>query len=126
MKCKLDENIDLRVTSLLRIAGHDVATVQGQGLSSASDVEVIQVCQQEKRCLITADRGFGNRLRFKPTDYSGIVVIRLPFHPSFKDWQAAMATLIEGVEHNSVTGKLWIVQHRKIMEYQSLEEDQNL
>ncbi|WP_414619997.1 DUF5615 family PIN-like protein [Calothrix sp. CCY 0018] len=33
MKLKLDENIDIRVVTFLRLAGHDVATVPGQGLT---------------------------------------------------------------------------------------------
>lgn len=37
MKIKLDENVDLRVVARLHLAGHDVATVPGQGLSSAPD-----------------------------------------------------------------------------------------
>ena len=44
MKLKLDENVDIRIVTLLRLAAHDVATVPGQGLMSASDVEVINVC----------------------------------------------------------------------------------
>ena len=83
MKLKLDENVDIRVISQLRLAGHDVATVQGQNLSSAPDPEVIEVCRNESRCLVTADRGFGNRMRFNPSKYSGIVVIRLPPRPDF-------------------------------------------
>ncbi|MEH2147639.1 DUF5615 family PIN-like protein [Nostoc sp.] len=34
MKLKLDENINLRVVTLLQLAGHNVATLPGQGLSS--------------------------------------------------------------------------------------------
>ena len=63
MKLKLDENIDIRIIPLLRLAGYDVATVQEQGLSSVSDREVIDVCRREGRCLVTGDRGFGNRIK---------------------------------------------------------------
>ena len=34
MKLKLDENVDVRVVTRLRLAGHDVATVSGQGLNA--------------------------------------------------------------------------------------------
>lgn len=44
MNFKLDENIDIRVVTLLRLAGHDVATVPGQGLISASDRELVNIC----------------------------------------------------------------------------------
>ena len=57
----------------MRLAGHDVATVSGQGLNSTPDIEVIDVCRQEKRGLVTADRGFSNRLRYNPAYYAEIV-----------------------------------------------------
>lgn len=123
MKLKLDENVDLRIVTLLRLAGHDVATVPGQGLMSASDVEVINVCRSESRCLITCDRGFGNRLKYNPSDYGGIVIIRLPSRHTFEDWREAIETLIQGLEEAEVTGKLWIVQRGSIEEYRPIDPD---
>jgi len=123
VRLKLDENVDLRVISLLRLAGHDVATVQGQGLSSAPDVEVINVCRREGRGLVTSDRGFGNRIRFNPSDYAGIVVIRLPPRPTFEVWREAIETLILGLEQAEIEGKLWIIQQGNIQEYQPIERE---
>ncbi|BAU64737.1 MAG: hypothetical protein Kow0049_24570 [Stanieria sp.] len=124
MKLKLDENVDIRVVSRLRLAGHDVATVSGQKLNSAPDTQVIDVCRQEERALVTADRGFGNRLRYNPIDYAGIVVIRLPPRPTFAYWHEAIEVLILGLENADVTGKLWIIRQGKIFEYQPIETDE--
>jgi predicted nuclease of predicted toxin-antitoxin system len=124
MNIKLDENVDFRVVTFLRLAGHDVATVQGQGLSSASDLEVIEVCRNEGRCLVTVDRDFGNRLRYNPSNYSGIVIIRLPPRQTFADWREAIDTLIAGLETTDVIGKLWIIQSGSIREYQSFEPEE--
>jgi predicted nuclease of predicted toxin-antitoxin system len=124
MKLKLDENIDLRVVTLLQLAGHDVATVPGQGLSSAPDTEVIDVCRREGRCLVTCDRGFGNRLKYNPSNYSGIVIIRLPSRYTFADWREAIEILINGLESADVIGKLWIIQQEKILEYQAIESEE--
>lgn len=123
MKLKLDENVDVRVVTQLRLAGHDVATVQGQGLSSAPDREVIEACCREERGLVTADRGFGNRMRFDPSSYLGIVVIRLPSRSTFDDWRKAIETLILGLDSATVEGKLWIIQQRRILEYQPIEKE---
>jgi predicted nuclease of predicted toxin-antitoxin system len=123
VKLKLDENIDTRVVTLLRLAGHDVATVPGQGLMSAPDEEVIEVCRTEERCLITCDRGFGNRVKYNPLNYSGIVIIRLPSRYTFADWQQAIEILTQGLEEREVTGKLWIIQSGIIQEYQAIEPD---
>ncbi len=124
MKIKLDENVDLRVVARLQLAGHDVATVPGQGLSSAPDTQVIEVCRQEERCLVTADRGFGNRARFVPTDYAGIVVVRLPDRATFANWREAIDTLILGLERFDVLGKLWMVQGEVIQEYKPISEEE--
>ncbi|PLZ22031.1 hypothetical protein CBP27_23115 [Fischerella thermalis WC542] len=124
MKLKLDENIDMRVMTLLQLAGHDVATVPGQGLNSASDEEVIEVCRNENRCLITCDRGFGNRLKYSPTNYSGIVIIRLPSRFNFTNWREAIETLINGLETADVTGQLWIIQRGTVQEYQAIKSEE--
>ncbi|WP_347566257.1 DUF5615 family PIN-like protein [Scytonema sp. UIC 10036] len=48
MNIKLDENLgNLRVVTRLRLAGHDVTTVREQGLTSAPDEELIDVCRDE-------------------------------------------------------------------------------
>lgn len=124
MRVKLDENVDVRIITRLRLAGHDVATVQGQNLSSAPDTEVITVCQQEKRCLVTADRGFGNRFRFNPSEYFGIVVVRLPARSTLENWLTATEALIQGLEKAEVEGKLWVIQQGKVQEYQSVEQQE--
>lgn len=125
MKFKLDENIDLRVVSLLQLAGHDVATVPGQGLNSAPDPEVIDVCYREGRCLVTCDRGFGNRLKYNPSNYAGIIIIRLPSRYTYADWREAIETLITVLESADVIGKLWIIQKGKILEYRAIEQEEN-
>lgn len=124
MNIKLDENVDLRIVSRLQVAGHNVATVPGQGLSSAPDREVIEVCGREGRCLVTADRGFGNRARFNPAYYAGIAVIRLPDRASFTDWCKAIDTLIAGLEQADAIGKLWVIQNNRIQEYQPIEPEE--
>lgn len=126
MKIKLDEHLgSLRVVSRLRQAGHDVATVRQQNLTSAPDEQLIEICREEGRCLVTADRGFGNRRKYVPSNYAGIVVLRLPPRSTFNDLRDAVDTLIIGLETEAVEGKLWIVQKGKILKYQPADEENN-
>lgn len=127
MNIKLDENLgSLRVATWLRLAGHDVATVREQGLTSTPDEELIVICHQEGRILVTSDRGFGNRLKYNPSDYLGIIILRLPSRSKFADWREAIETLIAGLEAADVSGKLWIISNGNIQEYQPIElEDKN-
>ncbi|MBW2524674.1 MAG: DUF5615 family PIN-like protein [Deltaproteobacteria bacterium] len=54
------------------------ATVAGQGMASASDVELIDCCRAEGRCLVTLDLDFSNPMCFPPSPHHGIAVLRLP------------------------------------------------
>jgi hypothetical protein len=119
MKVKLDENIGRRGVRLLRLAGHDVITVPEQELCSAPDKGLISICRNERRCLVTLDLDFGNPLLFKPEEYFGIAVFRLPPRPAPEDLDKAIETLIGGLAHNSIANKLWIVQPGRIRIYQS-------
>jgi hypothetical protein len=118
MKLKLDENLGKTAASLLQSAGYDTQTVPGQGLSKATDREVIAACQSERRCLVTLDLDFGNPLLFDPADYAGIAVLRLPPRPVHQDLVDACNTLIAALNKRDISGKLWIVQRGRIREYQ--------
>lgn len=121
MQFKLDENLTQKAAQLFREAGHDTSTVKEQGLCSASDHQVINICQNEKRCLVTLDLDFANPLIFDPAKYSGIAVLRLPPRPEFLDLIEIVQTLLQGLVQDSIQGKLWIVQKEKIRQYQPNE-----
>ncbi len=49
MKLKLDENLGSRAVELFAQAGHDAATVASEGLFSATDEDLIEICRRERR-----------------------------------------------------------------------------
>jgi len=68
MRLKLDENLGHLVQELFRKASHDVATVAAEKLPSATDRDVIEACQRERRCLVTLDLDFGSPLLRQASD----------------------------------------------------------
>lgn len=121
MKLKLDENLGTRCRELFVAAGHDVATVGDQRMTSADDDSLIDACHAERRALVTLDLDFSNPLHFKPSSYSGIAVFRLPRRPSHADLLAVTKTFIAALRREDLDGKLWSVETGRVRVYQEPE-----
>lgn len=121
---KLDENLGTRGQELLKRAGFDVSTVPEQNLSGASDLQLIQVCKNENRCLVTLDLDFSNPIRFPPQEYAGIVVLRCTARIIYPQILEALAIFSRAaIARNSLAEKLWIVSPHQIREYAPIDED---
>lgn len=77
MEFKVDENLPVEVTDLLRQAGYDAVTVLEQHLGGSSDPDVASVCREEGRILITLDTGFAHIRAYSPAECPGLIVLRL-------------------------------------------------
>lgn len=118
MLLKLDENLGRSAAALLGQAGHDVATVAGQGLCSATDREIIRVCTSEGRCLVTLDLDFADPVAFPPHLHAGVAVLPLPRKPDPGSLVDLLATLAAALASRPIGGKLWIVERGRVREHE--------
>jgi len=118
VKLKLDENLNERGRALLAGAGHEVSTAISQALQGTVDEALIEICRREGRGLVTLDLDFANPLRFRPADYPGIAVLRLPKRPAAEDLLQAIGTLARALESHPLGGQLWIVEKGRLRVYQ--------
>ena len=77
MRIKLDENLPADLVASLRSLGHDVESVNTEGLSGHPDPQVWSAAQSEDRILITQDIRFGDARMFTPGQHAGFVLVRL-------------------------------------------------
>lgn len=117
MLVKLDENLGQRGKELFNAAGHEALSVIDQSLAGAADEQVLTVCQEEQRCLVTLDMDFANPFLFPPDQSYGIAILRPPRRTSLQDLEACIRTLLAGLERSVIRGKLWIVDRRRVREY---------
>jgi predicted nuclease of predicted toxin-antitoxin system len=77
MKIKLDENLPLRLATMLKDLGHDVHTLHDERLLGHADREIWEAAQKESRFLITQDLDFSDLRQFAPGSHHGILLVRL-------------------------------------------------
>jgi predicted nuclease of predicted toxin-antitoxin system len=77
IKFKIDENLPVEASGLLRQIGHDALTVSEQHLGGSPDPDVASVCQQEGRALVTLDVGFSDIRAYPPSQFPGLIILRL-------------------------------------------------
>ncbi len=78
MKFKLDENFSPNFVAVFESYGHQATTVLEESLCASTDVALFEICQTEKRCLVTMDKDFSSIINFPPLTNHGIVFFRLP------------------------------------------------
>ncbi len=122
MRRKLDENLGRTITQTFREAGHDLATVQGQGLGGIQDESLYERCRQEGRCLVSLDLDFSNVLRFPPERTAGLAVLRPAGRPTLAALNALARQLVQALSVEPLTGRLWIVEPERIRIHESSGE----
>ena len=113
MEFKIDENLHSDAATLLRRHGHDAVTVYEQRLRGGSDEEVIGVCRCEGRALVTLDLDFADIRTYPPTEYQGIVVLRLR-DQSRQSALSVLERVVPLLSAEPLAGRLWIADESQV------------
>jgi hypothetical protein len=111
MKLKLDENLPAELLDDLRQGGHEVDSVQGEGIAGALDAVVLDRARAEARVLLTLDKGIGDLRAYPPSQFAGIVLFRPPTSGRGATLSFARKHLASLLERD-LTGRLVVVTER--------------
>lgn len=113
MKFKVDENLPVEVVKLLEDNGHNAVTVLEQNLGGEPDSRIAEVCQKEKRALITLDTDFSDIRTYSPDEFYGLIVLRLKKQDKLYVL-SAVSRLINILLREPLQRHLWIVEERRV------------
>jgi predicted nuclease of predicted toxin-antitoxin system len=105
---KIDENLPVEAAQTLVAAGFDALTVVDQELGGKADDVIAEFCRIEGRALITLDMGFADIRAYPPSDYPGLIVLRL-HRVDRQHILRALNQLTPLLQTNELAHELWIV-----------------
>jgi predicted nuclease of predicted toxin-antitoxin system len=73
---KVDEDLQRSAVSFLRPQGYDTVSVIDQKMGGWKDSVLWDAVQEEKRFLVTADKGFADVRAHPPGTHAGILLLR--------------------------------------------------
>lgn len=94
-------------------AGHQAHSVVEQSLGGEPDGRVLDICRREQRALVTLDLDFSNILAYPPSEFTGIVVLRLTDQAHVMV-EAAIQHMLVLLAEEPIAGMLWIVEEGRI------------
>lgn len=113
LKIFADECVHIDLISALKRGGHNVKTARDAGFAGADDSAIFRFAAEDKRILLTFDRGFGDVFRFNIKQSKGIVIILVGQMEREEIINNTLSFFAFIVEHN-ISGKLAIVGRNRI------------
>ncbi len=113
MKFKIDENLPADFAEVLHSAGHDAATVLGQGLGGKPDSLIADACQKESRILVTLDKGFADIRAYPPEDFPGLMVLSINQQDK-PHLLAVFRSALGLLGREPIEKHLWIIEENRV------------
>ena len=113
LKFKVDENLPVDIVDCLQSVNYDAMTVIAQKLKGTNDSNIASICKKEGRIIVTLDTDFADIQTYPPSEYPGIMVIRVNSQ-SKRHIIDIFAQTIPLLEKESIDRSLWIVEETRV------------
>jgi predicted nuclease of predicted toxin-antitoxin system len=112
-RLKVDENLPKETAELLKAHGCDAVTVLDQGWMRGADTDLWQCIQQERRWLVTADKGFSDVRLYPPGTHAGIILLRVD-EEGLESYLRLTAAVVEQLALDEISGAIIIISNRGV------------
>lgn len=112
-RLKLDENLSRHLKPILTSFGHDVETVEDEGLLGKLDPVIASAASTETRMLLTLDVEFADLRKYPPGSHSGIVLFR-PETYGANSVSEFVRRFIESADLTDLAGCVAVVDPRRV------------
>jgi predicted nuclease of predicted toxin-antitoxin system len=110
LKLVIDEDMPRSTGRILQKRGYDVKDIRDHQLRGAEDQEIYDFAQREQAAILTADRGFGNILRFPLGKHYGITIAHFPNEMPTREINRVLVELFAGLSEDDFKGNLIIIE----------------
>ena len=115
MRFLVDEDLPGSLADLIQRQGHEAINVRDTELRGARDETIAAYARDNSLCIVTADLGFADVRNYPPSQYNGLVVLRLPRTATAYQILKLMESFMKGREIVSgLPGKLAIVEFGRV------------
>lgn len=112
-RVKVDEDLPRQIVDLMIAHGHDAATVVEQGWQGAPDHVLWFRVQDERRWLITADKGFADLRQYPAGSHAGVILLRAE-EESRRAYLELAAIALDRLKLEEIAGALVVVTQRGV------------
>lgn len=113
MRVRVDEDLPIAASRLLRRYGFDTLSVVEQGLGGFKDPVLWSTVQAERRFPVTADKGFGDIRTNPPGTHEGILLLR-PDEAGIRPVLKLLEDVLAGYNLEDLSGAIAVATPRGI------------
>lgn len=114
LKFVIDEDMPRSTGGILIKRGYDVKDIRDHELRGAEDQEIYEFAQREQAVILTADRSFGNILRFPLGKHCGIAIAHFPNEMPTGEINRLLVELLADLSEDDFKGNLIIIEPGKM------------
>lgn len=113
MRVKTDEDLPRMATVTLREYGHDAVSVLEQGVGGWKDADLWHAVQDERRFLVTADKGFADIRHHPPGTHASVLLLR-PDEDGIRPMIELLRRVLHHYDLASLQGTIAVVSPRGV------------